>query len=223
MKIVKEKPGADGRKPSQNLTKAERERIQKRALALRAKGWTYKAIAEECGVSAESISRLCNPERRARRLEDDRKRRQTAEFREWNNTRKLYPEYRGRERGLYHERYATDPQFKLICCLRARLLPALKGNAKRGSAVRDLGCSIEELRQHIERQFWPGMQWTNFGEWQIDHIRPLSSFDLTDRKQLLKAVNWRNLQPLWAADNESKNGRLDWLPDPLRRHPSERG
>jgi hypothetical protein len=49
------------------------------------------------------------------------------------------------------------------------------------------------------------MSWDNYGEWQIDHIKPLSKFDLTDRQQLHEACNFNNLQPLWAEDNLAKS------------------
>jgi hypothetical protein len=51
------------------------------------------------------------------------------------------------------------------------------------------------------------MTWGNHGEWHIDHIRPLRSFDLTVRDQVLEACNWSNLQPLWAIDNLRKGAR----------------
>ena len=58
--------------------------------------------------------------------------------------------------------------------LRGRLNKALRGEYKAGSAVLDLGCSIQELKRHLERQFAAGMSWDNYGEWHIDHIRPLA-------------------------------------------------
>lgn len=100
----------------------------------------------------------------------------------------------------------TNIQYKLGTRLRIRLCNALKGNYKSGSAVKDLGCSINELRKYLESKFEPGMSWDNYGfyGWHIDHIKPLSSFDLTDREQILKACHYTNLQPLWAKDNLSK-------------------
>ena len=50
------------------------------------------------------------------------------------------------------------------------------------------------------------MNWKNYGfrGWHIDHIKPLSSFDLSDRNQLLEACHYTNLQPLWWYENLSK-------------------
>jgi len=95
--------------------------------------------------------------------------------------------------------------------LRSRLYKALQGNFKNGSAVTDLGCSIDELKMHLESKFQYGMNWDNwsFEGWHIDHIVPLASFDLTDRKQLLLACHYTNLQPLWAIDNLSKGDRTE--------------
>jgi len=98
--------------------------------------------------------------------------------------------------------------YRLSNRLRIRLWEAIRGRTKAGSAVRDLGCSIVELRARLESQFQPGMTWDNYGEWHIDHIRPLSSFDLTDREQLLQAVHFSNLQPLWATDNLKKGTKV---------------
>ena len=90
--------------------------------------------------------------------------------------------------------------------LRQRLCKAIDGNYKAGSAVNDLGCTVEQLKQHLESKFSPGMSWDNWriDGWHIDHIKPLASFDLTDRKQFLEACNYTNLQPLWATDNLRK-------------------
>jgi hypothetical protein len=113
------------------------------------------------------------------------------------------------ERGTLNakKRRRHDVQFYLACKLRSRLYGALKNNRKVGSAVRDLGCTIPELVTHLENQFTKGMSWKNRGKWHVDHIIPISSFDLTDRQQFLKACNWKNLQPLWAIDNLKKGNR----------------
>lgn len=100
--------------------------------------------------------------------------------------------------------------YKISKSLRARLRQAIKGNCKMGSAVKELGCSIEVFKLYIESKFQPGMTWENWSMtgWHMDHIIPLSSFDLTDPTQFKQAVHYTNLQPLWATENLSKNGNI---------------
>jgi hypothetical protein len=102
----------------------------------------------------------------------------------------------------------NEPAFKIKCNLRSRLSNALRRSQKAGSAVKDLGCSISELKSYLESKFEPGMSWNNYGKWHIDHIKPLASFDLTDRSEFLKACHYTNLQPLWAIDNLKKGDEL---------------
>lgn len=108
-------------------------------------------------------------------------------------------------------RLNNDPIFKLNKHIRTRLRVALKNKQKKGSAIKDLGCSILELKSYLEAQFQLGMTWNNYGfrGWHIDHIKPLSSFDLSNREELLKAVHYTNLQPLWARDNLSKSNKVE--------------
>ena len=98
-----------------------------------------------------------------------------------------------------------DINFYLIHTLRCRLNKVIKRNQKAGSAINDLGCSVEFLKQHLEQQFKDGMTWENRGKvWHIDHIEPLCSFDLTIREQLLIACHYTNLRPLFKEDNLEK-------------------
>ena len=102
----------------------------------------------------------------------------------------------------------TNVQYKLGVLLRCRLNKAIRKNQKIGSAIRDLGCTINELKLYIEWQFQDGMNWDNWTieGWNIDHKIPLTFFDLTDRAQLLQACHYTNLQPMWASKNLSKGG-----------------
>lgn len=116
--------------------------------------------------------------------------------------------YRAYERAYRTKRRTTDVNFKIAYLLRQRIFHAVKRNQKGGSAVSDLGCSVSELRAYFESKFRPGMSWENHGKWHIDHIKPLSKFDLTDRQQFLAACHYTNLQPLWAMENIIKNNRV---------------
>ena len=105
----------------------------------------------------------------------------------------------------------NDINYRLACNLRSRLNYAIRNNQKIGSAVKDLGCSIDVFKGYFETLFTPGMNWDNYGinGWHIDHIKPLALFDLTDREQFLKAVHYSNLQPMWAEDNLKKGKKYE--------------
>jgi hypothetical protein len=114
------------------------------------------------------------------------------------------------------DKKARDIVFRIQKNIRSRLRAAILNGQKRGSAVRDLGCSIPELKKYIEARFEPGMSWDNWAidTWHIDHYIPLISFRLTDRGQFLSAVHHTNLQPLWAAENLKKSDLLLYGPLP---------
>jgi rubrerythrin len=113
-----------------------------------------------------------------------------------------------------HKKYKSEAERRLAKNLRSRLYQAVKHSYRAGSAVRDLGMSIAEFKTYVEARWWPGMSWGNYGnkigKWNIDHIRPLWSFDLTKREDVQVACHYSNLQPLWHVDNMAKGGRLDW-------------
>jgi len=112
-------------------------------------------------------------------------------------------------------RCRIDINYKLARGLRARMRIAVKHNNRAGSAVRDLGCSIEQFRAYIETKFHPNpetgelMTWKNWTVqgWHLDHIKPLVLFDLTNREEFLKAAHYTNLQPLWAKYNLKKSDK----------------
>lgn len=114
----------------------------------------------------------------------------------------------------HKSRYTSDPTYRLGMILRNRVNESLSDGKLGGSFVEDLGCSVSYLRAYLESKFSSGMTWANHGKygWHIDHIQPLSGFDLTDRKKFLEACHYTNLQPLWAIDNLKKgNKRLEDL------------
>lgn len=111
------------------------------------------------------------------------------------------------KRYLYN-RVQTDVGFKILQRCRKRLWDAVKGNSKSASTRELVGCSNEELLEHLENQFTDGMTWENYGEWHIDHIMPCASFDFSIPDEQFKCFNYKNLQPLWAADNFSKHDKI---------------
>jgi hypothetical protein len=72
-----------------------------------------------------------------------------------------------------------------------------------------LGCTIEQAKRHIEKQFKRGMTWENHGiVWEIDHILPLAAFDLTRKDQQMIANHFTNLRPEWKAKNRMKGDKI---------------
>lgn len=104
------------------------------------------------------------------------------------------------------KKYYSDVEFRLKEVLSARIRQALNHNWKAASTCELIGCSIPELRVHLEKQFKEGMSWDNHSitGWHIDHIRPCDSFDLTDPLQQKECFHYTNLQPLWYDDNIRK-------------------
>jgi 5-methylcytosine-specific restriction endonuclease McrA len=101
----------------------------------------------------------------------------------------------------------TDPIFKLKKTIRMRLRIALKmlKNKKLAGFYDYIGCKPEELKKHLESKFYGNMNWSNHGSyWHIDHIIPISKFDLSTLDGQLKANHFSNLQPLTALDNLMK-------------------
>ncbi len=108
--------------------------------------------------------------------------------------------------GLYKAHGSNAINSRIGKNLRGRLGQAVKHSYKTGSAVDDLGCTIDEFKIHIESQWLEGMTWENWARfgWHLDHIIPLSRFNLQDVVELKKACHYTNIQPLWWRDNISK-------------------
>jgi hypothetical protein len=79
------------------------------------------------------------------------------------------------------------------------------GKEKNDETVKLLGYSPVEFKTHIESLFIEGMSWENHGEWHVDHIKPVSSFNKTTHPSVVNGLN--NLQPLWALENLKKSNK----------------
>lgn len=101
----------------------------------------------------------------------------------------------------YDWRRKNDPQYKMALSLRNRLNSKIREyNLKKSSSSLDLlGIPLEDFVSYIEKQWVKGyMNWENWGDvWELDHIKPISSFDLTNKTQLKECFNYKNFQPLF--------------------------
>lgn len=105
-----------------------------------------------------------------------------------------------------------DPTLRLRDSVSSGIRMSLKNN-KNGMSWEELvGYTQDDLRKHLESQFADGMTWDNYGAkgWTIDHIIPVSLFNITGPKSkgFKKCWELQNLRPMWYSDNFSKNDRL---------------
>lgn len=128
------------------------------------------------------------------------------QYRQMEHVKKREREY---HRRYVQERVKTDLLFKLRLSLQTRLAHFLRRSEKfnlKSDFQKYLGCTLEQLKAHLESKFVDGMSWENRDKWHIDHITPLCSAKTeTDLTQL---CHYTNLQPLWAEDNLKKNGKV---------------
>jgi hypothetical protein len=123
--------------------------------------------------------------------------------------RKQYREnYKPRKQERRKERNENDPIFNLVNRVRYRIIKYLKikNITKKNKTFEIVGCTPQELKEHLEKKFLSGMTWENRNEWHIDHIIPLSSAKSED--EILKLCHYTNLQPLWANDNIRKSNKI---------------
>jgi hypothetical protein len=104
-----------------------------------------------------------------------------------------------------------NPRQHLINIIRQRISDRLKNYSKNNKkhTMEYVGCNLDTLKEHIEKQFNDGMTWENQGKWHIDHIRPCASFNLDKENERHMCFHYTNLQPLWAFDNISKSSSYD--------------
>lgn len=105
------------------------------------------------------------------------------------------------------KRYENDIFYKLKQNVRNTILRGLE-TEKSKLTEQILGCSIQELKQHLENQFSEGMSWENHSRdgWHIDHKFPLAK--ASSEEEIYKLNHYTNLQPLWWYDNLRKSDKL---------------
>lgn len=124
------------------------------------------------------------------------------------NAKKYREKNRDKINQRRREKRKSNINFRLRTIVSNRIRMALVRGSKNSTSYDLVGCSWENLKLYLEKQFLDGMTWDNYGKWHIDHIKPCCSFDLTDIEQQKLCFHYTNLQPLWAIDNLKKSGRI---------------
>jgi hypothetical protein len=129
---------------------------------------------------------------------------------EWRE--KNIDKHRKTKRTYQKEKRHTDPIYKLISNFRTAIYTVLKENKldKYTNYFNMVGYTAEELKRHLETLFKEGMNWENYGEWHIDHIKPISSFifETCDDEEFKQCWSLNNLQPMWGIENIKKGNKI---------------
>ena len=168
----------------------------------------YNAYCRPCKNEVDLKSYHTNQEKRKKYQMDyfiknpDKKEKQRSQIKTWlkNN-----PDYMNI---WMQKQYNNNINHKIKSLIQASLSSNLKSKTNR--SVWYVGCTIPELKEHLESQFVEGMNWDNHGRfgWHIDHIKPINTFNLDDPNQIVECWKYTNLRPLWWLDNltRPKNG-----------------
>jgi predicted nucleic acid-binding Zn ribbon protein len=196
------------RVPRKNRSIPEEARLKSIASAI---GKTYRWIYQQWKANGANIESVDAFTKWRKEFTDGTPKKLQAY---WNSrklpTKTLLANARIRRRRWYHVK-KRDPAYKLRAACSSRIWYALKkGSLKKSDRTLALiGCSVAFLRQWLESQFAARMTWENHGTaWDIDHIIPVASWDLSDPKQQRLAFHYTNLRPLWKKANIRKSSKI---------------
>lgn len=136
-------------------------------------------------------------------LTDEQKEKRKQKTREWKERNKAITQ---------------GPRYKLVIKVLSRFKRL--GAKPLASAEGLLGCSVDSFLAHIESKWEIGMSWDNYGsQWELDHIKPVRTFDITTLEGQKACQHYTNWQPLWKSAHYRKtyedmpNGRRPQGPD----------
>jgi hypothetical protein len=174
-----------------------------------------KEVTQKCMKTGTKMCNECGLLRKDREHENATKRKRHAD----GPGRVIKQAYYQKNKKIIQQnakkRLKLDPSAKKGYDMCIKLSDVLRAYFKTGRerTFPELGCKISEFVKYIESKFRPGMTWQNRGRkkdnWHIDHIIPLSKFDLVKEEDRKKCFHYTNCQPLWQAENVAKSNKID--------------
>jgi hypothetical protein len=151
----------------------------------------------------ENAQQVFNQQKKYRQENAEKLSKEKSEY-----TKNNRPKINARQSKYDKKRRANDPLYRLIRNTRNMVLRYILGS-KDKKTQEIVGCTFEELKLHIEKQFTEGMTWDNYGinGWHIDHIKPLAM--ASTQEEIMASNHYTNLQPMWALDNLKKGATFD--------------
>lgn len=174
----------------------------------------YRSECKSCNLLKQSSDQTAqikyrNSEKGAIKKKEYKQSEKYKEYqKEYDRLNQQKPEVKLRKYTYIKNRLKADPLYRMRFNMRNRIRGAFKSKSwrKDNTTAIILGCSFDELKNHIQNQFINEMTWDNYGEWEIDHIIPLSS--AKTEQEMYKLCHYLNLQPLWRYDNIKKSNKI---------------
>lgn len=117
-------------------------------------------------------------------------------------------DYKEKRNKYLQNKRKNDKEFAIICAYRARLNEVLH-KQKKNTYIKYLNCKREEFLNWIEFQFNEYFSWETYGkEWVIDHVIPISFFELNNETHIFKCFSWFNLRPCYKKENLEKSDKV---------------
>ena len=136
-------------------------------------------------------------------------------YKEKTKKKKIKENYnkKSQERAIiykYRELREIRSIYRILNNLAIRINKKLKelGTNKEFTYTQILGCSVKEFEKYLSNKMTKGMTYENYGQWEVDHIIPFSSFDFNNLEEIKECCNYINLQPLWKEDNQKKSNKM---------------
>jgi hypothetical protein len=130
----------------------------------------------------------------------------------YDKARKSTEEFREAKKIYRLKKIESNPELKIIESMRTRVRVVIKKfkTTKVESSLKLFGCEPIFLKNWIEMQFAEGMTWENYGtHWHVDHIIPVSAFNMLDKNHQKMCFHYENLQPLWSIENLIKSNKIE--------------
>ena len=179
----------------------------------------------------ENPQKVCEAKRRHREknLEKIQK-----SYHKWRNKniekeRERFRKWKEQNRDKYNENarkyYSENPRVRISLSISGGIYKSIRAGKNGRSWESLVGYTLNDLMNHLESQFTKGMDWDNYGEWHIDHVKPISHFNFNSPGDSEFHECWSlwNLQPLWGVDNKSKCNKCKTPPLPLLTGGREHG
>lgn len=116
-------------------------------------------------------------------------------------------EIRDYERERVRDKRQNDPVYIRRRQINAQIAKAIRTGADY-TRLDNVNCSVGQLKRWLRFQFHEGWDFTDNKNWNIDHVIPLSFFDLNNEQEELIACHWSNIRPVEPNENRRKSDKI---------------